>query len=337
MKKLILLIIFSIQLAYGGRYGDAFIQTSLPAHASAMGNTAVTQLRGLSSVISNPAGLAQVQQSSLLLQYSDVFGLASQSSIGFQYAGMDKYQLGISWFNVNVSGISSRPDILDSLTFIERRNFLRQKGLDSWETFSNRDDAIYITLARSTTHNIKIGWAYDEFDIINPIGISVKILNKSVLEESGRGIGLDFGTKFIIPGKEIFYIRKLGDFVLGLNVENIYTTGIYWTTRHVDQVWMTFRGGIALHQPLEIIHSEVWLIWERKELINNESVRYGIDFRMADRVSIRLGRDFYNWNGGIGLRITLGGRDLIFDYAYQAHPLDNAHRMTFTIFPEKKR
>jgi hypothetical protein len=337
MKKILLLILILLQSSFAGRYGDAFIQTSLPAHASAMGNTAVTQLRGLSSIISNPAGLAQERQNSLLLQYSDVFGLASQSSMAFHYAGLGKYHLGVSWFNVNVGGIAMRPDILDSLSFIERRNFLRQRGFDAWETFSNREDAVYITLARSFTHNVKIGWAYDEFNIINPVGLSIKMLNKSVLEESGRGVGIDFGTKFIIPGREIFYIRKLGDFVLGLNVENVYTTGIYWTTRHVDQVWMTFRGGIALHQPLEIIRSEMWLIWEQKALFDSETNRYGIDFRMADRVSIRIGRDFYNWNGGIGLRLTLAGRDLVFDYAYQAHPLDDAHRMTFTIFPEKKK
>lgn len=330
MKRLILLFAVAVSPLFSGAYGDAFIQASLPAHAAGMGSVAVTQLRGLSSVIANPSGLSQDSVLAAFAQYSSMFGLASQSSLGIHLPSVGDYHLAVSWYHLGVDDIALRPDITDSLSLVDRRNYLREHLGSDWETFNDRENAVYLTLARNYQRNIKVGWAYDQFTIGNPVGISVKMINKSILDERAYGVGIDFGTKFIIPGNQIFYFRHLGDFVLGLNLENVYTTGIYWTTRHVDQVWMTVRSGIALHQPLYVIRSELWIIYERKEIADAATERFGIDFRMADRVSLRLGKDYYEWNGGLGLRLTLFDRDILLDYAYQQHSLNATHRTTLT-------
>ncbi|MDD3806726.1 MAG: hypothetical protein PHE86_01645, partial [Candidatus Marinimicrobia bacterium] len=287
-KRLIIIILLTISSLSAGKYGDAFMLTAYPAAAMGAGHVGVTNLTGIRSVPMNPAGLSEGERMEAFLQYHSLYGLGFQYALGYKNLYADVWHWAVLWNRVGVNDIEEHPD-LSSMTPLERRNFVRTNQ-DAYSTFNSREDLVTLTLARYLRHRIDLGWQYDTFYIDNPIGVSVKVLHKSMGGETAHGIGADAGFRFIVPGNEIFYIRNLGDFVFAMTAQNVYTTGIYWSTGHVDQARMRLLWGVALDQPLHFLYSDLRLMIQNV-LLDEPTFRWGIEWEIMDMLVFRLGKD----------------------------------------------
>jgi hypothetical protein len=334
IKRIYLLVLVSATLLHAGKYGDAFMLAGYPAAAMGVGHIGVVNLTGIRSVLMNPAGLPLADQNEYYLQYNALWGLGFQYSAGYKGRYGEDWHWSIFWNRVGVNNIEEHPD-LGSLTTLERRDFVRTHA-GTYSTFDSREDLVTFTLGRHFRHRIDLGWQYDEFYIENPMGLSIKLLNKSMYGESARGIGADAGFRFVIPGNEIFYIRNMGDIIVAASARNVYTTGIYWTTGHVDQAWMTLLWGVALDQPVRFLYSNLRLMIQNT-LLEEPDFRWGVEWEIMNVLAFRLGKDDVSMNAGAGVKFRLGGHFLIVDYAFQDHPLDVGHKVSLTLVKGDKK
>lgn len=330
---LFIFLIFSGLHAEYGYYGDAFIIAGKPSQSIAMGGTGLTSLNGITSIISNPAGLAGYRQKEIYTQYNNLFGLASQNSIGMSFP-YGNYQIG---FMLNTVGVQLhyRDDIINDIPSInDRREYVRQ-ALDM-DVFYDLESALLMSIARETPIDIKLGWSYDRFTIYLQYGLNAKVIYKSLNGSSAIGAGLDGGFKLVIPGNEVFYIKKLGDLSFGLNVENIVQSPIIWFNELKDNGNMRITAGVALHQLVRFLQSELKIavdgyIYE-SQFIPGYGVRYGMQWKIKDFIDIRFGKDYSSISGGVGLKMPIPSGKLKIDYTIQRHEINWSHLISLSYF-----
>ena len=335
MKKTIIIALIclmaSLAFADYGYYGDAFIKAGRSAKSIAMGNTGLTSINGITSVVTNPAGLIGVHDNEIYTQYNNLFGLATQNSIGFSMP-YGNYQIGIMLNTVGVQ-LHYRDDIINSIPNInDRREYVRQ-ALEL-DTFYDLESALLMSVARETPIDIKLGWSYDRFTIYLQYGLNVKLIYKSLDGESAIGGGIDAGVRLIVPGNEIFYIKRLGDISFGLNVENIIQSPIVWFNNLNDYGNMRIMGGVALHQPVKFAFSEIIFALDgymyESEFFPEYGVRYGIQWDFKNFIDLRFGRDFSSFTGGVGLNIPIPAGKLRVDYSIQKHEINWSHLVSIS-------
>jgi hypothetical protein len=337
MKKpykilLVLLLVTQVYADYGF-YGDAFIVAGKSSQSGAMGGTGLTSLDGIGSVITNPAGLVGYRNKEVLTQYRSLFGLASQSSIGISMP-YGKYQLGAMLNMVGVQ-LYRRDDIITQIPNINaRRDFVRD--FLSTDKFYDLETAMLLSAAGEEALDIKLGWSYDRFIIYMQYGASVKLIYKALDGSSALGAGIDAGIRFLVPGNEVFYIRGLGTIALGLNMENIVKSPVIWFDRLDDYGNMRINGGIALHQPLPAMSSELRLVLDgviyESRFFPSYGVRYGMQWRIKDFLDIRLGKDLSAVTGGVGVLLPAMEGKMRVDYSIQYHEIHWSHLVTLSYF-----
>ncbi len=337
MKKILIIIIlcliFSVSYAEYGYYGDAFVLAGKSSQSIAMGGTGLTSLNGITSVISNPAGLAGYRNKEIYSQYNNLYGLATQNSIGLSMP-YGKYQIGVILNTVGVQ-LYRRDDIINNISNINDRRKYVKEILDL-ETFYDFESALLLSIARETAIDIKLGWSYDRFTIYLQYGMNAKIIYKSLDGSSAIGAGLDGGIRLIVPGSEVFYIKRLGDISIGLNMENIIQSPIIWFNSLNDYGNMRITGGIALHQPVKFLQSEIKFavdgyIYE-SQFFPDYGVRYGLQWKVKDFIDIRFGKDLSSISGGLGLKLPLPSGKLKIDYSIQYHEINWSHLISLSYY-----
>ena len=337
MKKSLLItimcLIMSVSYAEYGYYGDAFVLAGKSSQSIAMGGTGLTSLDGISSVITNPAGLVGYRNKEIYSQYNNLYGLASQNSIGFSMP-YGKYQIGIMLNTVGVQ-LYRRDDIINNIPNInERREYVRD--ILDLESFYDLESALLLSLAKETPIDIKMGWSYDRFTLYLQYGVNAKIIYKSLDGSSAIGAGLDGGVRLIVPGSEVFYIKRLGDISIGLNMENIIQSPIIWFNNLNDFGNMRITGGIALHQPIRFLQSELKFavdgyIYESR-FFPDYGVRYGVQLRIKDFIDVRFGKDLSSISGGLGLMLPIPTGKLKIDYSIQYHEINWSHLISLSYY-----
>lgn len=332
-KILLCLLLASTAFADYGFYGDAFIVAGKSSQSGAMGGTGLTSLDGIASVISNPAGLAGYRNKEIITQYRSLFGLASQSSLGMSLP-YGKYQVG-AMLNIVGAQLYRRDDILSQIPNInERRDYVR----DFLETdkFYDLETALIFSAATEEALNIKLGWSYDRFIVYMQYGANLKLIYKALDGSSALGAGLDAGIRFLVPGNEVFYIRGLGTIALGLNMENIVKSPVIWFDKLDDFGNMRINGGIALHQPVKGLKSEVRLALDgvvfESRFFPRYGVRYGMQWRVKDFLDIRIGKDLSAVTGGVGLLLPAMQGKMRVDYSIQYHEIHWSHLITLSYY-----
>lgn len=338
MKKIIIftLLILGITSAFAGYgyYGDAFLVAGKSSQSIAMGGTGLTSLNGITSVISNPAGLSGYKNKELYTQYNNLYGLAAQNSIGFSMPFGD-YQIGGMINTVGVQ-LDRRPDIITTMPNInDRREYVRD--LLDLETFNDFESALLFSIAREIPLDIKLGWSYDRFTIYFQYGANLKLIYKSLDNASAIGGGLDAGIRLLVPGNEVFYIKNLGMLSFGLNVENIVQSPIVWINRQWnDNGNMRVITGFALHQPLRFMSSQLILALDtylfESRFFPGYGVRYGGQLNIKDFISLRFGKDFSSITGGVGLKLKIPGGKLGIDYTLQHHEINWSHLISLSYY-----
>jgi hypothetical protein len=337
MKKIIITILlsvfFSASFADYGYYADAFMLAGKSSQSIAMGGTGLTSINGIISVITNPAGLAGYDKKEIYTQYNNLFGLATQNSIGYSRP-FGNYQIGLLLNTVGVQ-LYYREDIVNDIPNInERREYVRQAL--NLETFYDLETALLFSIARETPIDIKLGWSYDRFTIYFQYGLNVKLLYKSLNNSSAIGGGVDIGARLLIPGNEVFYIKKLGTISMGLNLENIIQSPVIWFDHLNDYGNMRITGGVALHQPIKFLESNLIFALDgyifESQFFPDYGVRYGIQWTYRDFIDVRFGKDLSSYTAGAGIYIPVGNGKLKIDYSIQNHEINWSHLISLSYY-----
>ena len=337
MKKNIIVLLFcltvSISYAGYGYYGDAFIVAGKSSQSIGMGGTGLASLNGIISIISNPAGLSGYRGKEIYSQYHNLYGMAAQNNIGVSFP-YGKYQIGAMINTVGVP-LDRRPDIISSIPNInDRREYIRDfLGVDVFYDF---ESAILLSIARETPIDIKLGWSYDRFTVYLQYGANIKFIYKSLDNTSALGAGIDGGLRLLLPGNEIFYIKKLGIISVGLTFENIIQSPIIWFNNLNDLGNMRILGGLALNQPIQVLQSNLLLSLDgyvfESNFFPNYGVRYGAQLTIKDFIDIRFGRDLSSITGGAGIKLAIPGGKLKIDYSLQYHEINWSHLISLSYF-----
>ncbi len=333
-KRLFFIILLCLFAGKGfaayGYYADAFIIAGRSAQSIAMGGTGLTSLDGAIALFSNPAGLASNERSELYTQFNNLYGLAFQNSVAYA-SKFGKYKVGIALNTVGAQ-LNYRDDIVGEIPNInDRREYIR--NFLALDTFNDLENALLLSFAGNVPLDVKIGWSYERIKLRLQYGLSAKMIYKNLANESAIGGGLDGGLRLYVPGEDIFNIRNMGDVVIALNLENIIQSPVIWFNgQWADQGNMRINAAFALHQPIKSLSSELRFSIEgyvfENQFLPNYGTRLGMQWRLKDKIDIRVGKDLSSISGGLGVFLPIPGGMLKLDYAIQYHEINWSHLLS---------
>ncbi|MCD6440372.1 MAG: hypothetical protein J7L86_01090 [Candidatus Marinimicrobia bacterium] len=314
-------------IAQGGEYADSFLETGVSARALAMANATGALDRSATSFSSNPAGLAFVRQTQVGLMYTSQFGLANHNYIGLALPLSEKSSGAVSWVRFGVDDIPIRPDILREVTDpAARRDSIIALQNYPFKTFSDLEDAFFISYARHISKSVSLGWRYSRFTIEIPWGINFKIIYKKLYNLEAYGIGIDIGGRLCVSGEELFEIKKLGKLNVGLALKDATGTVIYWNTKRQDEIRFYPVFSFGLEQTIEKYHMHLNVGIE-KDYRHQDKMRYGLECIVKDKISFRAGINKTGITTGLGLIYKVMNRIINTDYTFFNHDLGATHRI----------
>jgi len=330
MKRLRLtLFVFFIMYSslIGGEYADAFLEFGVSPRISALANATGAFDYNLTSFSINPAGIAYIRKTQFGAMYTSPFGLANYHYFGAAMPVSKSSALVFSWIRYGVDDISLRPDILRLVTDQEtRRDSILLLSQSPFKTFQDCEDAFFISYGKFRSKEIDLGWRYYKFWAEFPMGINIKIIHKKLYNVEAFGMGIDIGGRIRASGEDILDIKGLGNLSVGLAVQNLTRTTIYWNTKRQDVIKARPILSMALEQPIKSYHLLINLGAE-KSFIYDDSFRYGAEFILKDCVNFRTGFQETGISVGLGLNFNWMNKRIAIDYAFQNHALGASHQI----------
>lgn len=298
MKKFYFTIIIALvswTMLSATKYAGEIFQLSSGVVNQAMGNTGLTFGASLSSAYWNPAlsvnaGIRGVEA----VHTSHFDGLMSQNQISIVPTDAP-FSLVINHIGIDKIKLTQLENPADTLSNENRPIIIK--------SVSNNDLVFYAGFGRALGHNTSIG-------------ISPKVLYRSLAENTAWGFGADFG--FLYEGS--------GSFALGANLRDLFATHIFWENGNHESanpnldLEISYRSlvsslGIPLHLALRSqLYGE-----GRQEASTVALDPISADFHAGLMINpipeLRLmgGYDIDSFTAGIGVQI----KQLFIDYAFK--------------------
>lgn len=339
--------------ALGAKYAGEFMNVGAGARALGMGGAFAAVSDDCTAGYWNPAGLAGTTGQNATFMHSERFGglisydyLAYSRKVGDDALGASLFRtdLGsiantndLQWYDTGSDGVfgedgSGEPGDAGNDDFDPSTNpggtegngqwdpgeeIIYDEGRITWESAS--DNALYLSWSRPLTGALSLG-------------ANVKMVYRQLMEYSAWGLGLDAGLLW----------RPTGAFSLGLNLQDVTGTHLFWNNGHSESVTPTAKLGAAFRVPLRKFSSVLTVAidgdfrFEGREYSAQYSLgevsldsRTGLELLIHDTVGIRIGSSEGNMTAGLGLKIALFGRPVALDYAWLGHDeLENTHRFS---------
>ena len=186
-------LIVPVSQTFGGdlvtaKYAGEFLNLGAGGRSLGMGSAYVAVARDVTAGYWNPAGLALVDYPEIMLMHSRQFS----GELNYDYGAFAlpvgrKNSLGLSVVRVGVDDIIRtavpRTDLELGDTYVNENGQLVRNTPFPVGTFSSADYAMYLTYAKRSSDN----FAY---------GANVKMLYRSLGDNSAWGIGFDVGFNF---------------------------------------------------------------------------------------------------------------------------------------------
>ncbi len=324
----ILLCALTVQ---AGEYADAFLEGGVTARGVALANTLGCLDYSESAFISNPAGLAYIKNVRLGLMYASQFGLANYNLLGGALPVSGNLRAAVGWIRFSVDDIPLRPDIVREVPDKEaRRDTLSILRGMPVRTFSDAENAFFISVGKYNRTVVNLGWRYSKFGLEMPWGLNFKIIYKHLYNLQGFGLGVDWGGRLRVNGEELLDISRLGYLSVGLTLRDIAGTTIYWNSKRQDRIRPAAAISAALEQPLPKFKTQLNLGWAQ-EYRYIDKARLGVEVVYDQRLFLRIGLNNSGITTGIGLNFKVINRVINLDYAFYHHELGMNHRIGSSI------
>jgi hypothetical protein len=236
----LVLIAASQAMAQEERYAAAFLDIPLGVRALGVGGqfTPIDNKDG-SAFFWNPSALALIKGKYISTMYSNQFGsignpLSNYFHIGYSQDLGPGIGVSLNWIRNSIANIP----LTDEPTGA-RGDYFRQirAGIldNNGATFSNNDDALFLSVAKTIINIVDFGWQYFRLPIEIPLGVTFKYVSQSFggdrrVSFSGNGIGVDIGTLIKFKFSDFVGKQLFGDFVFGVTVKDLFNTTIAWNT-----------------------------------------------------------------------------------------------------------
>jgi hypothetical protein len=169
------------------------------------------------------------------------------------------------------------------------------------------------------------------------IGGTLKFLYNSVSGANRNAVG--FGSDLGVIWRASFLSDKQepnsSDISLGIMAQDFFKTRLIWNTTsspsHADVIPPNLKIGIAYSCEFPSISSDAIFSIDANTRYGLE-MRYGVEYTLADLLSLRAGLQGSDFTAGAGLNVSFAkgesGLSFIIDYAFLSHELGNTHRIS---------
>ncbi len=291
LLSIVCLLMPTLAAAEDGTAGLAFLKLGVGARGIAMGDAYTAVDGDASSIYWNPAGIIDVENIDVLLMHSEWF-----EGIRYEYAGGVR-SYGDQAFGIGVVGL-----YMDDL---ERRDGPTAEPIGHFGVF---DFAITGSYARKLT---------DSFDV----GGSVKYLHEKIDDETAKGVAVDLGGRYRIPGFD--------GLTAGIALVNLGPQ-----MKFIEETFdlpVMYKVGAALDVPVEALRGDVVVTTDAVMPADGDmKVHFGMEYEYAEMIALRFGYrsgwDNHNVSVGLGVKV----RNFRLDYAVVPYysDLGDTHRLS---------
>jgi len=306
----------------------------LPRSSAVAGSDGL--LSGDATPHSSPAGLALADRHQLSVSYAGFYhNTFSTSSVSFVEDLGKNDGVGISVAYLYVPSIPVTAD---------------------WQVTAEGypiRDSVHTRYSYASDVFIRAAWGH-RFPLYRSLslaaGIAVNGQRKNYVDEIGYGIGVD--------GSALLDIGACG-LRIGADAQNLTTNYMRWNSGYKDVASPQVRVGIGFDRPIPYIYGRVKLTYMSPDFLGNEGVNtdgslvgdssatpkqihpskqpfqfviagsHGLEYVIADRVSLRIGAsqtNYFTFGGGVSFL----KRALTVDFAYLLHELAGTYQVSLT-------
>lgn len=328
MKKYIIYLIVTVGVLFGQNtgYSDAFMNIGASSRSVGLGQSVVALPMNIGGYVVNPSATAFIKQNTFNGMYVNQFELAEYFAFGFTHPTKRGFQLGLHGVNLKVSDIFERPDVQNITDLEARRDAIRALVAEGFNTFGTRESALFFNIAKNIETTIDPGWRFAEIPLKIPVGINIKLIQKDLYQVKGQGIGVDLGGMMMWDMENLFLFDWLDEIALGLSLNNIVNTTIYWNSGEKDYIPMQLVGGIGYFQTFDNLPIKYNLLFQQNSIYRGKS-QAGAELILFDLINIRGGYNYGYLQGGIGLKFGNLNYTVGLDYSFSDHDLGDAHRL----------
>ncbi len=313
-----------------GKYAGEFMAIGVGGRPLGMGGAYTALANDVTAGYYNPAGLIRINYPQISLMHDERFG----NLVNYDYAGValpygSDMSFGLSVMRLGVDGI---PDTRKALYDANGDGILDIKDdkLDysKISEFSNQDWAFYLTFAKRYSDNLSFG-------------ANVKVITRKLAEESATGIGFDLGAIY----------QPMDRLLLGVNIQDITTTVVAWSTGRTELVTPTLKVGAAYQ--IDLLGGKISpaldfdVRFENRRYASQFNVgpvsfdpHVGLEYNFRDLFAVRAGyNDVKQFTIGAGVKLP----KLNIDYSFarfnmsETDRLPDTHRISLILTLEEPR
>ncbi len=302
------------------KYGGEFLTLGAGGRGLGMGGAFSALANDVTAGYWNPAGLARLEYPQIMLMHSEQFGGVINYNYGsFAMPVGEKRTLGLGLIRLGVDDIIvtklTNPQLKLGDIYIDENGVTRINTPYNAGSISDAEYALFLSYA--VQKNQRWSW-----------GANVKIIHKSVGDNSAWGLGFDLAT----------LLKPVGNLQVGLNLQDITTTVLAWNSGTREIIIPTLKAGLAY--PIRFASLKGYMApaldfdvrFEGRDFASQFSAgpvsvdsHLGWEYQFRDVVALRVGSDVGHFTAGAGLLL----QKFQFDYAFLSHDdLGNSHRVS---------
>ena len=165
MKLLTLLISVQMVVIAQSSYADSFLRIGTSSRTISLGQAVVAMHGHPQSYLYNPAGSALSENSIFSVLAVNQFSLADYYSFSVTRPFAGETVLGFHGVGLLIDHILERPDIHGISDIETRRDTIRALVSKGFSSFSNRETAWTLTIAKLFQYNIDLGWQTNQIPL----------------------------------------------------------------------------------------------------------------------------------------------------------------------------
>lgn len=300
-----------------GKYAGEFMAIGVGGRPLGMGGAYVALANDATAGYYNPAGLIRLNYPQISLMHDERYGNLVNydfASVAIPYKA--DMSFGISVMRLGVDGI---PDTRKALYDANGDGILDintdKLDVSQISEFSDQDWAFYFTFAKKYNSNISFG-------------ANVKVISRKIAEYSAMGVGFDIGAIY----------TPYENLMLGVNVQDITTTIVAWSTGRNELITPTLKVGSAYALDIwggKIIPAlDFDIRFENRQYASQFNIgpvsfdpHVGLEYNFRNLFSVRAGyNDVKQFTIGAGVKLP----KLNIDYSFARFNMSETDRLPDT-------